>query len=193
MSIQTELTRITNAKAAIKAAIEGKGVTVPDGTLLDGMASLIESIEAGGSSNFATDNFTPETDISCSAQNPFVVQHNLGRIPKAFFMYVSSRGVWDSDSYNILFAFGFKINTNEKPTDITTGLYSNDSANDKLKNAVIAYGSAYKSNKTLQTARVSQSNNCISLFGATEETINMTYATSSGGLKGGWTYTWIAV
>ena len=48
MSIQTELTRITNAKAAIKAAVEGKGVTVPDGTLLDGMASLIESIEAGG-------------------------------------------------------------------------------------------------------------------------------------------------
>ena len=48
MSIQTELTRITNAKAAVKAAIEGKGVTVPDGMLLDGMATLIESIEAGG-------------------------------------------------------------------------------------------------------------------------------------------------
>ena len=47
MSIQTELTRITNAKSAIKTAIEGKGVTVPDGTLLDGMASLIESIEGG--------------------------------------------------------------------------------------------------------------------------------------------------
>ena len=48
MSIQTELTRLTNAKAAIKAAIEGKGVTVPDATLLGGMAALIESIEAGG-------------------------------------------------------------------------------------------------------------------------------------------------
>ena len=48
MSIQTELTRITNAKAAVKAAIEGKGVTVPDGMLLDGMATLIESIEVGG-------------------------------------------------------------------------------------------------------------------------------------------------
>ena len=47
MSIQTEFTRITNAKAAVKAAIEGKGVTVPDGTLLDGMAPLIESIETG--------------------------------------------------------------------------------------------------------------------------------------------------
>lgn len=48
MSIQTELTRITNAKATIKTAVEGKGVTVPDGTLLDGMAALIDSIEAGG-------------------------------------------------------------------------------------------------------------------------------------------------
>ena len=50
MSIQTELSRIINAKAAIKAAIEGKGVTVPDATLLDGMAALIESIETGGGS-----------------------------------------------------------------------------------------------------------------------------------------------
>ena len=54
MSIQTELTRITNAKAAIKAAIEGKGVTVPDGTMLDGMAALIAGIEAGGGAGFAT-------------------------------------------------------------------------------------------------------------------------------------------
>ena len=193
MSIQTELTRLTNAKAAIQTAIEGKGVTVPSGTLLDGMASLIESIEAGGSGNFATGTFTPETDISCSAKNPFVVQHNLGRIPKAFFVYVSSRGVWDSDSYHILFAFGFEIDAGGTPTVITTGLYSNDSANDKLKNAVIAYGNAYKANETLQTASASRANNCISVFGATEETINIAYIVSSGGLKGGWTYTWIAV
>ena len=58
MSIQTELTRITNAKAAIKAAIEGKGVTVPDGTLLDGMAALIESIEAGGSGGMKVEVFS---------------------------------------------------------------------------------------------------------------------------------------
>ena len=54
MSIQTELTRLTNAKAAIKTAIEGKGVTVPDTTLLDGMAALIASIEAGGGAKIAT-------------------------------------------------------------------------------------------------------------------------------------------
>lgn len=48
MSVQSEITRLENAKSAIKAAIEGKGVTVPDATLLDGMAALIDSIEAGG-------------------------------------------------------------------------------------------------------------------------------------------------
>ena len=73
MSIQTELTRITNAKAAIKTAITGKGVTVPDGTLLDGMAALIESIEAGGGGGtnidwrgfpVLTGTFTPSQDIS---------------------------------------------------------------------------------------------------------------------------------
>lgn len=58
MSIQTELSRIVNAKAAIKAAIEGKGVTVPDATLLDGMASLIESIEAGGSGGMKVEVFS---------------------------------------------------------------------------------------------------------------------------------------
>lgn len=44
MSVQSEITRIGNAKTAIKTAIEGKGVTVPSGTKLDGMALLIESI-----------------------------------------------------------------------------------------------------------------------------------------------------
>lgn len=48
MSIQSEITRIETAKSAIAAAIAGKGVTVPDGTMLDGMAALVESIEAGG-------------------------------------------------------------------------------------------------------------------------------------------------
>ena len=78
MSIQTELTRITNAKAAIKAAIEGKGVTVPDATLLGGMASLIESIEAGGGAKIATATFTVTEDTS----TPFEITHNLGSIPK---------------------------------------------------------------------------------------------------------------
>ena len=64
MSIQTELTRLTNAKAAIQTAIEGKGVTVPSGTLLDGMASLIESIETGGG------DFSPYTSVYAGTITP---------------------------------------------------------------------------------------------------------------------------
>lgn len=58
MSIQKDLTRIKNAKASIKAAIEGKGVAVPDATLLDGMAALIEGIEAGGGGSIWGGKFT---------------------------------------------------------------------------------------------------------------------------------------
>ena len=94
MSIQTELTRITNAKASIVAAIEGKGVTVPDGTLLDGMAALIDSIEAGGGSfdlsNFLqniTDvisfSFTPARD----ADDYTIIKPSKNSIPRMGFVY----------------------------------------------------------------------------------------------------------
>lgn len=77
MSISSEVTRITNAKADIRAAIEGKGVTVPDGTKLDGMAALIEGIEAGGgtqkifgSSNFEAGTFKALGGTSISIPKP---------------------------------------------------------------------------------------------------------------------------
>lgn len=93
MSIQTELARITNAKDAIKTAIEGKGVTVPSGTLLDGMAALIESIEAGGGEMrihgraVVYGSFVPaqnEGKHKCS--------HNLNEIPSGLML-------WTDDDY----------------------------------------------------------------------------------------------
>ena len=93
MSIQTELTRITNAKAAIKTAIEGKGVTVPDGTLQDRMAVLIESIESGvgGGGVLPTPftNITTGTFIlaSLSYCDKYPITHGLGIIPTLFAVY----------------------------------------------------------------------------------------------------------
>ena len=92
MSIQTELSRIINAKAAIKAAIEGKGVTVPEATLLDGMAALIESIEAGGGSGglpapftaIKTGTFTLASLVYC---NKYPITHGLGMVPTLFAVY----------------------------------------------------------------------------------------------------------
>lgn len=76
MSIQTELTRITNAKASIVAAVEGKGVTVPDGTLLDGMAALIEAIESGGG------RVARGTWVQASDGYYHIITHNLGKVPE---------------------------------------------------------------------------------------------------------------
>ena len=48
MSISSEITRISNAKTAIAESIANKGVTVPSGTKIDGMATLSDSIQTGG-------------------------------------------------------------------------------------------------------------------------------------------------
>lgn len=48
MSIANEITRLQNAKSAIKTSIEGKGVTVPSTTTLEGYSTLIDSIQTGG-------------------------------------------------------------------------------------------------------------------------------------------------
>ena len=45
MSVQSEITRLETAKASIVAAIESKGVTVPDGAKLSDLAALINSIK----------------------------------------------------------------------------------------------------------------------------------------------------
>ena len=113
MSIQTELTRITNAKAAIKTAIEGKGVTVPDGTLLDGMAALIESIEAGGGYNFDGDprwissgEFTPADTITVNNLDPILFTpsvmdgNNFDAVRgRFFFMFDATKTVENGVSY----------------------------------------------------------------------------------------------
>ena len=83
MSIQSELTRLTNAKAAIKTAIEGKGITVPSDTLLDGMAALIDAIEAGGGrAKIITGEFTLDT-----VESGVSVEHNLSEVPNFAYYF----------------------------------------------------------------------------------------------------------
>ena len=74
--------------ASIVAAVEGKGVTVPDGTLLDGMAALIESIEAGGGGGkVSTGTFTPAENIVIGSDFSYEINHGLGEIPQYFFLF----------------------------------------------------------------------------------------------------------
>ena len=88
MSIQTELTRLTNAKAAIQTAIEGKGVTVPSGTLLDGMAALIESIEAGSiSNNIVAGSFTLAESLTNASPLYIDVAFPKDELPLMYLVY----------------------------------------------------------------------------------------------------------
>lgn len=69
MAISDEITRLQTAKADLKTAIEGKGVTVPSSTKLDGYADLVDSIETGGGDN--TDEWTYiKCDTLVTGTNP---------------------------------------------------------------------------------------------------------------------------
>lgn len=48
MSVATEILRIQGAKADIKTAIAGKGVTVPASAKIDDLSDLIDAIQTGG-------------------------------------------------------------------------------------------------------------------------------------------------
>lgn len=48
MSVQAEITRLSEAKAAIRSSIQNKGVEVPASTSISGMAAYIDLIPSGG-------------------------------------------------------------------------------------------------------------------------------------------------
>lgn len=135
MSISSEVTRITNAKADIRAAIEGKGVTVPDGTKLDGMAALIEGIEAGGgtqkifgSSNFEAGAFTGSGSPSITIPKPDWAPASADQIN--FLCYTPDPSPGDAPYFNAV----LKINRNPNV----------------LKNILINDGTAFSNHSPLR-------------------------------------------
>ncbi|MGI6028205.1 MAG: hypothetical protein ACOX81_02180 [Candidatus Heteroscillospira sp.] len=92
MSIAADKARIEEAKAAIAAAIAEKGVDVPEGTKIDGMAELIAAIEAGGG-GIETGSFCL-AEFRVLYQNQYTISHSLGVIPSYVF-------VWYEDLFSI--------------------------------------------------------------------------------------------
>lgn len=62
MSIQSEIERISQAKTDIHSAIESKGVTVPDDTLISEMAPYIQQIREAGTVVTSVNNIGPDGD-----------------------------------------------------------------------------------------------------------------------------------
>ena len=83
MSIATDVSRIKGNITAALAAIADKGVTVPDGSTSDVLASLIASIEAGGGgAKIITGEFTLDT-----AASGVLIEHNLSEVPNFAYYF----------------------------------------------------------------------------------------------------------
>lgn len=75
MSVQTQIDRISGAVQSALAALAEKGVTVPAGTKVDGLAALIAAIEAGGGSggmSSGTITFSENTPV-----NGYTITHGI--------------------------------------------------------------------------------------------------------------------
>lgn len=176
MSIQTELARLTNAKAAIQTAIEGKGVTVPSGTLLDGMAALIEAIEAGGGEmdtifghSFEYGSIIPNEDIT----SDYVINFSHSHLSPSFT---------DSAYYN----FVMWCDTSEKDVQNLSWLWLINGR--KGRNSFFAYGQYIDRNGGKTNADYS------GVIGSPNYSYKFTiYCTSSKKLLAGRKYNWIVV
>ena len=82
MSVQTQIDRISGAVQSALAALTEKGVTVPPGTKVDGLAALIAAIEAGGGGggvSIGTATLVAEGDkVNIGSTK---ITHDLGSIP----------------------------------------------------------------------------------------------------------------
>lgn len=139
MSVQTEIDRLASAKAAIKTAIEGKGVTVPDATLLDGMAALIEGIDAGGLNNYlATCGSVTYAEKVLIVENPLIIAHGLQTEPCAFFAIHGTSSLFPQYQLNSVFYSNYKFGTSRSSYPCLT--YSTKAGVNDLG---IKFGSSY--------------------------------------------------
>lgn len=86
MSVASEIQRLQGAKSDLATAIAAKGVTVPAATTIDGYATLVNQIQAGGEDvviNGQTITGVYESVVQLSGYRKTVtLNHNLGKTPK---------------------------------------------------------------------------------------------------------------
>ena len=179
MSVQTEITRIESAKTAIATAIESKGVTVPDGTLLDGMAPLIESIETGGGAEnlfgtyFETGSIIPASDIT----SDYTIEFQIN--------FTQIHGNSNTPFYN--FFLWCSIPPGYTSVEIPKGSLAWIFFGRKKPNTAITYGQYLSSSGSLKNLTY------LGEIGSNSNTKFTLYCTTSKKLVAGYVYNWIAL
>lgn len=87
MSIATEITRIQQAKADIKTAIEAKGVTVPSSATIDTYDDYVSQISGGGGGGTIPSAFTSWEYDDWGKPTSIVFKNGVTSIPERFQQY----------------------------------------------------------------------------------------------------------
>ena len=176
MSIQTELARIKGAKADLQSWVEGNGVTVPDGTLIDGLVELAKTVETGGGEmdtifghSFEYGSIIPNEDIT----SDYVINFSHSHLASSFT---------DSAYYN----FVMWCDTSKKRVQNLSWLWLINGR--KGMNSMFAYGQYIDSKGEITNAYYS------GVIGSSNYSNQFTiYCTSSKKLLAGRKYNWIVV
>ena len=125
MSVQTQIDRISGAVSDALAALTEKGVTVPDGTKVDGLAALIESIEADGAGELFHAEITPATSGE-------VLTFEVGEIGERIAAVIASLKPDDYIANSKNYAVAYIAALNQNPVSSTPRAVS-----------IVAYKSGY--------------------------------------------------
>lgn len=103
MNLDAMANNLDDANTAVNAALTAlteKGVTVPDGTKVDGLADLIAAIEAGGGSGGGNVNAFLLTFAEDSSLGWHVIEHNSGFVPT--FVAIVRADSAEKQSYELI-------------------------------------------------------------------------------------------
>jgi hypothetical protein len=130
MSVQTQIDRISGAVSAALAALSEKGVTVPAGTKVDGLAALIAAIEAGGGTVEGQPvQMIKGTFVMTEEASSYTVEHNLGKTPVFVACYREKTTKMTGNENYFVDAFG----TSDTNIGQLRSVYSYGGANNGLR------------------------------------------------------------
>lgn len=190
MSVQNQIKRIEDAKAALKVSIEGKGVTVSGDVKLDGLSVLVDQIAPKLQSKTVAPATTQKT-VSPDSGYDGLSKVTVSAMPAATqatpAITVSSSGLITAKSTQTAgyVAAGTKSSTNQLSTQATKTVTPSASQQTAVASGKYTTGAIYVSgDANLKAENIKKD---VSIFG-----VSGSYEGSGGDGTGGFTYQWYA-